>query len=213
MSIIIAQETKVCTKCGVEYPATADYFYIRNDRGKLRNGCRACLIATNLRRRKNDPEKAQRIASQYYYSHQERELQKKRADYAAHPERYAAYRKLYVEKYPGRENELRRKRYSANPQRILAYSHKRTAQIRALPASLTTDEWENILAEFNYSCAYCGKAWFEIKGVLEQEHVVPVAQGGGYTADNIVPACRGCNAHKKHRTPEQAGMPILRPRA
>ena len=81
----------------------------------------------------------------------------------------------------------------------------------ALPATLTQAEWEDILARYQYRCAYCGKAWHEIEGRLHQEHVIPVSQGGGYTADNIVPACHKCNFSKGGRTPEQAGIELREP--
>lgn len=45
-------------------------------------------------------------------------------------------------------------------------------------------------------CRYCGHEPFEI----EIDHVVPVAQGGPTTYDNLVTACRLCNQRKKART-------------
>lgn len=50
------------------------------------------------------------------------------------------------------------------------------------------------------------REWWQVK--LAQDHVIPVAQGGPYTADNIVPCCISCNSKKKDRTPEQAGMKL-----
>jgi 5-methylcytosine-specific restriction endonuclease McrA len=49
---------------------------------------------------------------------------------------------------------------------------------------------------------------------LELEHVIPHAQGGGSTWENLVAACRKCNARKADRTPLEANMKLLRqPRA
>jgi 5-methylcytosine-specific restriction endonuclease McrA len=54
-------------------------------------------------------------------------------------------------------------------------------------------EWQRTMAQFNYSCAYCGR-----KGVtLYPEHMIPQSQEG--TTDcirNIVPACADCNKDK-----------------
>ncbi len=66
------------------------------------------------------------------------------------------------------------------------------ARKRGLPATLTLDEWEDILFLFDHRCAYC--MGVDLK--LEQDHFIPVSKGGGYTLDNIVPACRPCNATK-----------------
>lgn len=56
-----------------------------------------------------------------------------------------------------------------------------------------------------FSCQYCG----ESPSKLEVEHVIPRAQGGKNRWENVTTACRGCNAFKRDRTPEQAGMKLL----
>ena len=58
-------------------------------------------------------------------------------------------------------------------------------------AGLPLNDWETVLKEFDYKCAYCGN-----DEDLEQDHLVPVNKGGTYTVENIVPACRHCNASK-----------------
>ena len=98
-----------------------------------------------------------------------------------------------------------------NPEKVRAKNQRRLARKASLPDNLTIKEWQQILATYNYACAYCGKKQSELNEVYEvlhQEHVTPLAHGGGYTANNIVPACRSCNAQKGARTPEQAGMSI-----
>lgn len=74
-----------------------------------------------------------------------------------------------------------------------------------LPATLTLQEWHATLAVYEGRCAYCG-----IQGKMVQEHIVPVSQGGGYTRENIVPACVPCNSKKRDRTPQQASMLLRR---
>ncbi len=46
---------------------------------------------------------------------------------------------------------------------------------------------------------------------LTRDHVVPVSQGGRDTWMNVVAACKSCNQRKSGRTPDQAGMRLLRP--
>jgi hypothetical protein len=56
------------------------------------------------------------------------------------------------------------------------------------------------------SCAYCGRFVFRGSGDeldAECDHVVPVAQGGTDTSDNIAIACRRCNRAKRARTVRQ----------
>ena len=56
---------------------------------------------------------------------------------------------------------------------------------------LAPDQWE-ALAEAWGGCAYCGAA----DTTLQKDCVMALSRGGRYTLDNIVPACRSCNASK-----------------
>lgn len=67
---------------------------------------------------------------------------------------------------------------------------------------------ETLFARDCYSCQYCGKR-FE-RHELTFDHVVPAARGGPKTWENIVTACRRCNHKKSGKTPEEAGMRLLR---
>ena len=66
----------------------------------------------------------------------------------------------------------------------------------------------NIYVRDNYTCQYCAQR-FEPEN-LTFDHVVPVAQGGRRSWDNIVTACVSCNRRKDARTPAEAGMTLLR---
>ena len=55
------------------------------------------------------------------------------------------------------------------------------------------------------ACRYCGA-----DNDLTIDHLVPRSLGGGDEPENLAVACRSCNARKGARTPEQAGMVLLR---
>lgn len=76
---------------------------------------------------------------------------------------------------------------------------RRRSRKAGLPATLTNEEWDAILLAHSHQCAYCGIKPATGERVLEQDHVIPVTAGGGYTADNIVPACKSCNSAKGNR--------------
>lgn len=57
-------------------------------------------------------------------------------------------------------------------------------------------------------CQYC-EGSFPTED-LTIDHVVPKAQGGKTCWENVVAACFRCNQKKGGRTPEQAGMTLLR---
>jgi len=63
-----------------------------------------------------------------------------------------------------------------------------------------------ILARDNYTCQYCG----HVSRDLTVDHVVPRCMGGSDTWENLVACCRRCNLIKGDRTPQQAGMKLLR---
>lgn len=93
---------------------------------------------------------------------------------------------------------------SKNKMRAAGRLHRQ--QMQVLPRDLTMAEWQETLRYFDHRCAYCRR-----RRKLQHEHVIPVCQGGGYTKDNIVPACSTCNYRKGARTPEEAGMPLRKP--
>jgi 5-methylcytosine-specific restriction endonuclease McrA len=66
----------------------------------------------------------------------------------------------------------------------------------------------NLFARDASSCQYCGGA--RETGELTYDHVVPRSMGGKTDWANIVTCCIECNRRKGGRTPEQAGMRLLR---
>jgi len=66
----------------------------------------------------------------------------------------------------------------------------------------------NIYARDNHRCQYCGSGFPTSE--LTFDHVVPVAQGGRKDWENIVTCCITCNRRKGGRTPDQAGMHLVR---
>ena len=71
---------------------------------------------------------------------------------------------------------------------------KLTGNNKLCENGLSVNDWKAVLDYFNHKCAYCGS-----KEDLEQEHIVPVSDGGTYAIGNIVPACRKCNASKGNK--------------
>ncbi len=66
----------------------------------------------------------------------------------------------------------------------------------------------NIYARDRHRCQYCGGA--RRGDELTFDHVIPVSRGGGKSWDNIVTACIACNRRKGGRTPEEAGMRLIK---
>ena len=64
---------------------------------------------------------------------------------------------------------------------------------------------KNVLRRDGHSCQYCRS-----RDRLTIDHVLPKSRGGKDTWENLVAACVPCNNRKGNRTPEEAGMTLLR---
>ena len=64
-----------------------------------------------------------------------------------------------------------------------------------------------LFARDGYVCMYCGCKFSH--SLLTRDHIIPRAQNGCDTWDNVITACKACNNKKSCYTPEQAGMPLL----
>ena len=67
----------------------------------------------------------------------------------------------------------------------------------------------NIYSRDRNTCQYCGRRF--ARNELNLDHVVPRSQDGLSRWENVVCSCHNCNRRKGGRTPEQAGMHLLRP--
>ena len=61
-----------------------------------------------------------------------------------------------------------------------------------------------VFARDNHRCQYCGEHADSI------DHVLPRSRGGLHVWENVVAACRPCNLRKRDRTPDDAGMNLVR---
>lgn len=106
---------------------------------------------------------------------------KTREWYASNTEKVRAMRARWLAANPGKANE---------------YVERRRARKAAAPVNdFTASDWREVLAEFNYSCAYC-----LVRGVpLQQDHMTPLSRDGEHSRCNIVPACGKCNNRKGTR--------------
>ncbi len=70
-------------------------------------------------------------------------------------------------------------------------AHLTRARSMGKAATLTLAEWLHAVKDHRGYCAYCRINPYEVL-----EHFVPLARGGGTTAQNCVPACSSCNTSK-----------------
>jgi 5-methylcytosine-specific restriction endonuclease McrA len=66
----------------------------------------------------------------------------------------------------------------------------------------------NVFLRDGFRCQYCGER--RPASELNYDHVVPRFRGGKTVWENIVTSCYACNDRKGSRTPDEAGMTLLR---
>ena len=66
----------------------------------------------------------------------------------------------------------------------------------------------NLLIRDNYTCQYTGRRISMDTGTID--HVVPRSRGGASTWENLVMCCLEVNAKKADRTPDEAGLKLLK---
>jgi 5-methylcytosine-specific restriction endonuclease McrA len=84
--------------------------------------------------------------------------------------------------------------------RMVRSTHRRRSDVRF---SRT-----HVLMRDGHRCQYCGV--HTRADELTYDHVLPRSRGGPTSWENIVAACRPCNAVKGSRTPKEAGMKLLK---
>lgn len=77
-----------------------------------------------------------------------------------------------------------------------------------LPRSRVRFSRHNIYGRDQNTCQYCGHRF--ARSELNLDHVVPRRLGGRTSWENVVCCCLPCNLQKGGRTPDEAGMRLLR---
>ena len=62
-----------------------------------------------------------------------------------------------------------------------------------------------VFARDQHRCQYCARPAENL------DHVLPRSRGGDHTWENVVAACRPCNARKGDKTPDEARMALSAP--
>ncbi|GEM_PF-154479 len=73
-------------------------------------------------------------------------------------------------------------------------ARRRKRRMGRVEHDLSDAQWSALKQAWG-GCAYCGAT----DQALQRDCVLPLSRGGRYTLDNIVPACRSCNAGKSNR--------------
>lgn len=134
-------------------------------------------------RRSQDVEHYRQRARDLYKKHQEKRKKQSLAWYHANKDVILAKKKLRKEII----NKQFRDRYATDPEFRDKIRAKSDSREWTFSEHLSREDIKAMRLE---DCFYCGGPG----GCVD--HLVPVSKGGEDRRDNLVPACRGCNAKK-----------------
>jgi 5-methylcytosine-specific restriction endonuclease McrA len=153
--------------------------------------------------RKENKEILYKQKKKYIEANKEKVAERARQYWYNNKESFSQKGKKYRIKNKEREQERHKRYYMENPHIYRQAGERRRAKAKKLPYTLTIEEWNDIKLYFDNSCAYCGmteeKHLEKFNEILHQEHFIALSNGGEYTCNNIIPACRSCNSSKNNK--------------
>lgn len=183
-------ETKVCTKCKKEKPAT-EFHKLRLSKDGLRNRCKECRKADSAEYVKNNyetkiklykeanKEKLKEYQSSYnlkYYDKNKEKILLQVSEYTANNiEKIKVYKKEY------RKTDI----YKAS--HCNSTSKKRT---EGQPSDITA-KWLLELRQATEKCELCQTDL--LNNNVHLDHIKPIVVGGTHTKDNVRYICKKCN--------------------
>ena len=211
-----SENMKRCSKCGREYPATAEHFH-RQSRSKdgLARRCKVCVsewgchyyeanaewIKGKSRQwRESNLQKAKDTDRRRYEENPERKKASARRYREAHPEKQKEYARRYREANAEKVREINRRWRVANPGRAAAIRHRRRARKVEAGGRHTAEDIRLQYEGQNGRCWWCG---CKLDDTYHIDHRIPLARGGSNDASNIVIACPTCNLSKGARLPQE----------
>lgn len=183
---------KWCRKCNTLYPATTDYFYNNKTRNGLYASCKSCHYLTTRDWQKRNREYWNGLNHNWMLMH---------------PDKMKISRDNWLKTKIGKDT-IKRLRVSyrkRHPEKVKARSKKGKAKRRMVEANAegnhTTQDIIELFNEQNGQCAYCGiRLFWEIKGDIHLEHIIPLSRGGTNWPDNLCLSCKNCNEEKSTKT-------------
>lgn len=192
---------KKCTKCGVEYPATDEYFYNRKD-GKdgLDSRCKTCYKARKKAWKDSTYEQRKECKDRWRkkeenaikIKQQAKEWIERNKD--RHKEYRDGWRKENKEKISKQAVEWREK----NPYKV-KWMHLKYRR------DINTPDYKEVVNFFearknqngNYNCEYCG-CELSLKEAT-YDHKIPLSRGGDNRIENLAVSCPICNLKKANK--------------
>ena len=130
----------------------------------------------------------------YYRTHQEQVKNKNKRYYEREKEKLLKYQNIYYAIHKDNKKDYDKQYRKTHKAEKLLSDNRRRIRKLSLGGLHTVGEWENLKAQYNWTCPACKKMEPEVN--LTRDHIVPLVKGGSDNIENIQPLCRKCNASK-----------------
>jgi len=221
-------ETKVCTQCRIEKPATTEYFSKQTiGKNGLQPACKECckryreankdkIVQHNKEYRETNKDKIAQQHKQWREANKEHIAQHRRVN-IEHIAQYLETHKEHIAQRNKEHYELIKEHQRAYGKEYQKLNKEHIAQHKKQWSQSNPDKCiaakqrrraykADLPANFTAEQWETAKEHFNnvcaycgVQVPLTQDHVVPLSKGGAYTHDNIIPACSKCNSSKRSR--------------
>lgn len=187
--------TKICSKCGIEKPLTAEYFYFRKDNNKFRNVCKVCV---DLKNKNNYLEK-----KDYYLSYKKEWYEKNKElsvkeNSIKNREHILKRKKEYREKNRDEINNKKRQWNKDKKEHIINYGRDYVKNKKQSDPiyKLKNDIRKNFSSSFKRCSKNKTETFFSYTGIKFNEYVLHLQNFELWNA-----FCNGENIHIDHIIP------------
>lgn len=206
---------KTCSKCGVEKPATLEYFYSdKRLKYGVRSICIECqkikaqayretnreaLATKNKEYIANNPDKRKETISRYYIENKDkvRDYQRKRRE--TNPDKERARKQHWRDANRDKVRAQDKRYRTIKPEMDRQKQGRRRARKLAAEGDFTAQQINDLYDKQQGKCFYCGD---NLNGAYHVDHYYPLVRGGSNDISNIRIACPTCNRRKGDKLPE-----------
>lgn len=189
---------KRCKKCGIDFPATTEYFH-RSGRDGLYTYCKTCTIESSRAYYAANKARHAETVKAWRDANPERRAEADKAWREANKARRAETNKAWNEAHPERMAEASRAYKAAHPDKVRTDNNRRRALVHRAGGTHTIADIRAQLKRQKGRCYWCGEKVTE----YEVDHVIPLLHGGSNGPENLVIACPDCNRKKGTRLPHE----------
>lgn len=211
--------TKICTKCGREFPATLEYFHADNrpNRKGFKSQCKDCHKEGTLAwRTKNidrerakarirakewaqkNPDKVKQRDKNWRANNIERRRNYRHNQYLINREREKELHSQWRAKNREHRREYMRQWYNSNPGYASSQNNKRRFRIKQSDTHYTKQDVALQYQSQKGLCWWCG---LPLDDTYHVDHLIPVSRGGTNAPNNIVVTHPKCNLSKSDKMP------------